>query len=99
MDRWSYWSGFYSCGLGAAQVTWPIKVESSADLNNLISNPTIILGIASLDKLTKDANKWKQEEYNVGCFQGTGARIELKIVLDAVRALCPQCAAYVPVLQ
>ena len=99
MDRWSYWSGYYTCGLGAAQVTWPVHLTEAGQLNNLLQNPTVMMGIAQLDQLTREAGKWKKDEYVIGCFQGTGARITLKTVLDMVKAFCPQCAAYTPVIQ
>jgi hypothetical protein len=93
---WSFNSGFYSCALAAQQVTFPTTIKNSAELQAFINNPTTTLGIAQLDQITRQLGKWSDEDYNLGCFQGTKTRMTLAEVIAGIKAFWPQAAPFMP---
>jgi hypothetical protein len=96
VKTWSFNSGFFTCALGAAPVTFPANLKNASDLQALVNNPTVTIGIAQLDQLTRGLGKWSDEDFQLGCFQGTKSRMTVAQILAAVKAFYPQAAPYLP---
>jgi hypothetical protein len=99
VTTWSFNSGFYSCALASQQVIFPTTIKNAADLQAFINNPTTTLGIAQLDQITRDLGKWSEEDYRLGCFQGTKTRMTLAEVIAGIKAFWPQAAPFMPTLK
>lgn len=93
---WSFNSGFFTCAIGASSITFPQTVKNAADLQVLIQNPVTTMGISQLDEITRKLGKWSEEDYNLGCFQGTQSRMTAAQIIAAIKVLYPQAAPYLP---
>ena len=106
MRTWSFNSGFYSCGLLAQKLTFPMTIKNAADLQFVFQNPTVILGISQLDEIAKTSNDpktgkiyWSEDDYNLGCSLGIKSRVTISEVMAVIKAFYPAASAYLPSFQ
>lgn len=93
---WSFNSGFFTCAIGASSITFPTTLKNAADFQALVSNPTTTMGITQLDEIVRRLGKWSQEDFDLGCFQGTQTRMTAAQIIAAIKVLYPQAAPYLP---
>lgn len=103
MKAWSYYSGFYTCGMGGTQVVFPVTVKNAADLQAILQNPVVLTGIAQLDDLARKTNDpttnlpfWKDYDWTLGCSSGLKGRMTVSEVINIIKVAYPASAQWLP---
>lgn len=96
VSTWSFNSGFFSCAIAAAPITFPTTIKNSTDLQALVNNPATTMGLGQLDDLTRKLGKWNDQDYWLGCFQGTQSRLTISQIVQMIKVLYPQASGYLP---
>ncbi len=98
LKTWSFNSGFFTCAMLAEPIVFPTTVRNYSDLNRLVQNPSVLTGMVRLDAIAREQGTWSDEDYRLGCFQGTEIRMTVSQVIEIIRVAYPQAAPYLPSL-